>query len=44
MYSQTYPLDKVADGLIAIEQRKTWGKVIVRVRDPTTGAATKAKL
>ncbi|KAH9917875.1 alcohol dehydrogenase, partial [Epithele typhae] len=33
VYSETYPLDRLADGLSALEQRKTWGKVIVHVRD-----------
>lgn len=42
VYSETYPLERVADGLLAIEQRKTWGKVIVRVREPSS--TVKAKL
>lgn len=34
VYSQTYTLDTVAQGLDDLEKRKTWGKAIVRVRDP----------
>ncbi|TBU39092.1 alcohol dehydrogenase [Dichomitus squalens] len=33
VYPETFPLDRVADGLVAIEQRKTWGKVIAYVRE-----------
>ncbi|KAI1785184.1 alcohol dehydrogenase [Ganoderma leucocontextum] len=32
VYPETFPLDRVADGLVAIEKRKTWGKVIAHVR------------
>ena len=32
IYTETYPLEKVADGLRALEARKTWGKAIVRVK------------
>ena len=32
-YSETYKLENLADGLKAIEQRKTWGKAIVQVRE-----------
>ncbi len=32
VYRETFPLERTADGLVAIEQRKTWGKVIVHVR------------
>ncbi|KAH9917878.1 alcohol dehydrogenase [Epithele typhae] len=42
VYSETYPLERLADGLAALEQRKTWGKVIVHVRDASSGP--KAKL
>ena len=41
VYPETFSLDKVADGLVAIEQRKTWGKVIAHVREP---AQVKGKL
>ncbi|TFK81158.1 alcohol dehydrogenase [Polyporus arcularius HHB13444] len=40
VYRETFPLERTADGLAAIEQRKTWGKVIVHVRP----AAPTAKL
>ncbi|KAI0829943.1 alcohol dehydrogenase [Trametes gibbosa] len=33
VYPQTFPLERLADGLVALEQRKTWGKVIVHVRE-----------
>ncbi|KAI0785659.1 alcohol dehydrogenase [Abortiporus biennis] len=32
-YSEVYPLEKLGDGLHALESRKTWGKTIIRVRD-----------
>jgi len=33
IYSEIYPLEKLTDGLAALERRETWGKAIVRVRD-----------
>ncbi|KDQ53501.1 hypothetical protein JAAARDRAFT_39186 [Jaapia argillacea MUCL 33604] len=42
VYSQIYPLERLADGLVAIEKRQTWGKAVVRIRDEATGQ--KAKL
>ncbi|ETW84421.1 quinone oxidoreductase 12 [Heterobasidion irregulare TC 32-1] len=33
IYSQTYTLDTVVQGLDDLEKRKTWGKAIVRVRE-----------
>jgi len=33
MYDRIYSLEKLSDGLAAIERRETWGKAIVRVRD-----------
>ena len=33
VYSEVWPLERVADGLAALEQRKTWGKAVVRVRE-----------
>ena len=33
IYPQLYPLERLAEGLVALENRETWGKVIVRVRD-----------
>ncbi|KAI5123944.1 hypothetical protein M0805_006358 [Coniferiporia weirii] len=32
VYSETYTLENVAAGLRALEERKTWGKAVVRVR------------
>jgi len=34
-----YPLERLADGLVALENRKTWGKVIVRIKDEPTPTA-----
>ena len=42
-YSETYKLENLADGLKAIEQRKTWGKAIVQVREERE-AQPKSKL
>ena len=33
VYSEVWPLERVADGLAALEKRKTWGKAVVRVRE-----------
>ena len=33
MFSEIYPLERVSDGLSAVEQRRTWGKVTVRIKD-----------
>lgn len=33
IFSEVYKLDRVVDGLAAIETRQTWGKAVVRVRD-----------
>ncbi len=38
IYTKVYSLENLADGLQALEQRKTWGKVAVRVRDDKTKA------
>jgi len=38
VYSEVWPLERVADGLAALEERKTWGKVVVRVRKDDTTA------
>ncbi|KAF8234013.1 alcohol dehydrogenase [Tricholoma matsutake] len=35
-YTEVYPLEKLTDGLAALERRETWGKAIVRVRDENT--------
>lgn len=42
IYSEVFPLENLAAGLGALEQRKTYGKVVVRVRDEK--ASVKAKL
>ncbi|PCH43592.1 NAD(P)-binding protein [Wolfiporia cocos MD-104 SS10] len=42
VYGDIYPLERIADGLAALEQRKTWGKVVTRIRNEE--AAEKAKL
>ncbi|KAI0780315.1 alcohol dehydrogenase [Fomes fomentarius] len=39
VYPETFPLERTADGLAAIEQRKTWGKVIVHIREPSPARA-----
>lgn len=33
LYPEVYSLERVSEGLNAIEQRKTWGKAVVRVRN-----------
>ncbi|KAH9949003.1 alcohol dehydrogenase [Amylocystis lapponica] len=38
VYSEVFPLEKLSDGLLALEQRKTWGKVIVRIRSESERA------
>lgn len=42
MFSQIYPLERVIDALATLEQRKTWGKVIIQVKKEDTNQ--KAKL
>lgn len=39
VYPEVYPLERLADGLVALESRKTWGKAIVRVKDEPAPAA-----
>lgn len=34
-YTKVYTLETIRDGLAALENRKTWGKAIVRVKDET---------
>ncbi|KAK2463267.1 hypothetical protein APHAL10511_004922 [Amanita phalloides] len=41
IYDTIYTLENIAEGLMAIEKRATWGKVIVRVRE---GENAKARL
>ncbi|KAF9566754.1 alcohol dehydrogenase [Agrocybe pediades] len=38
IFSEVYKLDRIVDGLAAIETRKTWGKAVVRVREEVQGA------
>jgi NADPH:quinone reductase len=33
IFSEVYPLEKIKDGLAALEARKTWGKAIIRVKE-----------
>jgi hypothetical protein len=35
-YTEVYPLEKLTDGLAALEKRETWGKAIVRIKDENT--------
>ncbi len=44
VYPETFPLARHADGLAALEKRKSWGKVIVHVREPEAPPHSKAKL
>lgn len=44
VYTEVFPLEKTGAGLQALESRKTWGKVIIRIRDPDLRNAVKAKL
>jgi len=32
VYTEVWPLESTADGLAALEKRKTWGKAVVRIR------------
>lgn len=43
VYDQVYTLDTLIEGLKDLEERKTWGKAIVRVRNEN-GEQAKAKL
>ncbi|KAJ7783214.1 alcohol dehydrogenase [Mycena metata] len=42
VYQEIFKLDKVVDGLRALENRQTWGKAVVRVKDEER--AVKSKL
>lgn len=42
LYDKFYTLENLVDGLAALENRQTWGKAVVRVREEYTNA--KAKL
>jgi hypothetical protein len=35
-YDKVYTLEHVTEGLMALEKRETWGKVIIRVREDET--------
>lgn len=37
-YTEVYTLETIRDGLAALENRKTWGKAIVKVKDETEKA------
>lgn len=39
IYPEIYPLERLADGLMALENRRTWGKAIVRVKDEPSPSA-----
>ncbi len=39
IYDKKSTLDSVADGLMALEMRKTWGKAVIRVREDETARA-----
>ncbi|THH30438.1 hypothetical protein EUX98_g3760 [Antrodiella citrinella] len=43
IYTDIYPLEQYAAGLKDLEDRKTWGKAVIRVREDDSAAA-KAKL
>ncbi|OCB90660.1 alcohol dehydrogenase [Sanghuangporus baumii] len=43
VYPEVFDLEHVGDGLRAIEERRTWGKAVVRVR-PDDSEAARAKL
>ena len=33
VYPEICPLERLSDGLVALENRRTWGKAVVRVKD-----------
>ena len=41
MYSTVYPLERVAEGLVDLEKRRTWGKVAVRIKSDDDKVKTK---
>lgn len=43
-YAEKYSLENIADGLRAIEERRTWGKAIVRVQEDRDSKAIRTKL
>ena len=46
VFSEVYPLERVSECLKALEERKTWGKAIIRIRpdDDDDSAYERAKL
>ncbi|EAU91399.2 alcohol dehydrogenase [Coprinopsis cinerea okayama7 len=36
VYTEVWPLEKLVDGLVALERRETWGKVVIKVREDDT--------
>ena len=40
-YDKVYPLEKLTDGLAALEKRQTWAKAVVRVREEKTNVIAK---
>jgi NADPH2:quinone reductase len=40
-YDKVYPLEKLTDGLAALEKRQTWAKAVVRVREEKTNIDAK---
>jgi NADPH2:quinone reductase len=44
VFSEVLPLERVAEALSALENRKTWGKAVVRIRNEEDNVRQKAKL
>ncbi|KAJ2925132.1 hypothetical protein H1R20_g11980, partial [Candolleomyces eurysporus] len=40
-YTETWPLEKLSEGLGALERRETWGKAVIRVREENEGRVAK---
>lgn len=41
IYSEVFPLERITAGLEALESRKSWGKIVVRVREDKSELAAK---
>jgi len=41
VFQEVFPLEKLADALCALENRKTWGKVVVRIKDESSKLGSK---
>jgi len=41
IYDQSFTLERLSDGLAAIERRESWGKVVVRVKEEGTNERAK---